>query len=449
MTEGLLLGLDVGTTFVKAAAIALDGRELGYGRARTPWEAVPGGAEMAPHELSAAVIAAGREALKAAPEGRVLGVGVTSMAETGALLDPRGEPVAPMIAWYDERGEAQAEEIVAAFGADGFSTRTGLPASRLCTLSKYRWLRAHVHDAERGVRWLSVAEWVVRSLGGDESSELSLASRTGFLDLSSRRWWDDALQWAEAPRGLLPEPGEAGSPAGRVGQAFPGATDAVLTVAGHDHSCAAVGAGATRLGDVFDSCGTAEAFVRGVEPPVPPPAIGRAVAGGVTVGWHVVPGRQALMAGFVSGLALQRFLDLLGVDEKDREALDSEAVKVPAGADGIKVRGVIADRVDLEGIPRSVSPGHVWRAALEAVTRHGAQVLATIESVAGERERLVVTGGWARSPAVRAVKRAVLGPFEEPSVEEAGTRGAALLSGIAAGVYTGIDDLPPVQSRTS
>jgi sugar (pentulose or hexulose) kinase len=449
MSEGLLLGLDVGTTFVKAAVVDVDGHELCHGRARTPWQTVPGGAEMDPHELSAAVFAACRAALEAAPRGRVLGVGVTSMAETGALLDSRGQPVATMIAWHDERGEAEAEELEVVFGAEGFSARTGLPVSRLCTLSKYRWMRAHLPDTVRGVRWLSVAEWVVRSLGGEESSELSLASRTGFLDLSTRRWWDDVLDWAEAPPGLLPEPREAGSPAGRVGHALPEAADAVLTVAGHDHSCAAVGAGATRLGDVFDSCGSAEAFVRGVEPPVPPSSVGRAVTGGVTVGWHVVPERQALMAGFVSGLALQLFLDLLGVEGEGREALDSDAANVGPGAEGITVHDVIADRVTLEGIPRSASPGHVWRAALEAVARHGADVLATIESVAGETERLVVTGGWARSPAVRAVKRAALGPFEEPSVEEAGARGAALMSGIAAGFFTGIEDLPPVPSSTS
>jgi glycerol kinase len=45
------------------------------------------------------------------------------------------------------------------------------------------------------------------------------------------------------------------------------------------------------------------------------------------------------------------------------------------------------------------------------------------------------------------VKRAVLGPFEEPVVREAGARGAALIAGIAAGVFKGFDDLPPVEWR--
>jgi sugar (pentulose or hexulose) kinase len=54
----------------------------------------------------------------------------------------------------------------------------------------------------------------------------------------------------------------------------------------------------------------------------------------------------------------------------------------------------------------------------------------------------VVAGGWARNPAVRSVKRALLGPFDWPRVTQAGARGAALLAGVAAGRYAGIGDLP-------
>jgi sugar (pentulose or hexulose) kinase len=447
MTEELLLGLDLGTTYAKAAVVALDGRERAQGRARTPWRQVPTGAEMDARDLVRKAVAAGRRALAAAPPGRVVAVGVTSMAETGALLDRTGEPVAPMIAWHDSRGEPEADELGMALGPDRFAEHCGLPVSRLCTLSKYRWMRKHIAEAARGVRWLNVAEWMVRALGGEDVAELSLSSRTGFLDQTDRRWWDEALEFAEAPRGLLPEPREAGEPAGRVREQLPEADGAVLAVSGHDHPCASVGAGATRPGDAFNSCGTAEAFVRPVDPPVPPEAIRRAVAGGVTVGWNAVPGQQAVMAGFVSGLALARFLDLLGVAMDQREELDEEALGVPSGAGGLSVRGVTDDRATLEGIPRSVTPAYVWRAALEAVVRHGADLLATIKSVTGEWERLVVTGGWARSAAVRAVKHEILGPFEEPVVREAGARGAALIAGIAAGVFKGFDDLPPVEWR--
>jgi sugar (pentulose or hexulose) kinase len=54
----------------------------------------------------------------------------------------------------------------------------------------------------------------------------------------------------------------------------------------------------------------------------------------------------------------------------------------------------------------------------------------------------VLAGGWAKNPAARSVKRAVLGPFDWPQVTQAGARGAALLAGLAAGRYRGIDELP-------
>jgi sugar (pentulose or hexulose) kinase len=447
MTRDLLLGFDLGTTHAKAAVVTLDGRERGHGSAPTPWRTVPTGAEMDPRALVEAAVTAARAALAAAPDGRVIGVGATSMAETGALLDRDGEPVTPMIAWHDTRGDEEAGDLARAVGSEWFSRRAGLPMSRLCTASKYRWMRTQLPGAKEGVRWLNVAEWLVRSLGGDEVAELSLSSRTGFLDLARRGWLDEVLDALEAPAGFLPDPTDAGTPAGTVSRALDEARGAVLTVAGHDHPCAAVGGGATETGDVFDSCGTAEAFVRALGAPLDPDDVGRAVAGGVTVGWSAVPNQQALMAGFVSGLALTRFLDLLGVGDQGRTALDSAAVALRSGAGGVSVAGVTGDRATLEGIPRSVTPGHVWRAAIEAVTRHGEQVLETIESVAGPTTRLVVTGGWARNVAVRAVKREILGPFVEPAVEEAGARGAALMAGIAAGVFSGIEDLPPVARR--
>ena len=64
-----------------------------------------------------------------------------------------------------------------------------------------------------------------------------------------------------------------------------------------------------------------------------------------------------------------------------------------------------------------------------------------IETVAGPRRKVVVVGGWARDEAVLASK-AALGAVETPPVVEAGARGAALLGGVAAGIYESVDTLP-------
>ena len=89
----LLLGIDVGTTACKAAIVDAAGAERAHGSAPTPWERVPTGAEIDPHALRDAALAAARAALREAPEGRLRGIGVAGMAETGVLLDGRGEPL--------------------------------------------------------------------------------------------------------------------------------------------------------------------------------------------------------------------------------------------------------------------------------------------------------------------------------------------------------------------
>jgi sugar (pentulose or hexulose) kinase len=442
--QELLVGIDVGTTVTKAAVVgAGDGVELAHGAAPTPWTTVPTGAELAPALLLDAAVAATAAALANAPEGPVTAVGVTSMAETGVLLDGHGRPLAPAIAWHDARGEAEAARLAADLGAEPFTARTGLPVRPLWSVAKYAWLRANHPEVAAAVRWLGVAEWVVHGLGGEQVAELSLASRTGLLDLERRAWWEEARAWAEAPPGLFAGLVQAGTPAGRAdGARLPRLAGATLTVAGHDHLSASVGAGATRPGDLFDSCGTAEALIRAVPPPVAAEDVARLVAAQVTVGWHVLPGRRALLGSSRAGLALRRILDLLGVDERARPALDRAAAAVPPGSGGLAVTDVFGERAAIEGIGASPAPALVWRAALEAVAARAAELRGHIEAVAGPSRRLVLAGGWARNPAARSVKEAVLGPFDWPQVVQAGARGAALLAGIAAGRFAGIDDLP-------
>jgi sugar (pentulose or hexulose) kinase len=356
------------------------------------------------------------------------------------LLDRAGRPAVPSIAWYDSRGGEEAGLMAADFGEHDFAARTGLPCSELCTLAKYRWMRGHVPDAARGVRWLNVAEWIVRGLGGDEAAELSLASRTGFYDLHARAPWAGALAWADAPDGLMPDAVWAGTPMGRSdGRALSRARGAALTVGGHDHLSAAVGAGAAGEGDVLDSSGTAEAFVRAVAP-LHRDRVAQAVAGGINVGWHAVEGRQALLGAVAAGSALSRVLALLGVPVEERDELEAAALDADPGT--LELRGLDLQALTLAGIDRHASPAAAYRATLETIGAAGAAVLDRMARAAGSpAERLVVTGGWAAGEAARAVKAARLGPFEHSAAISTGARGAALAAGRATGMWT-IDEAP-------
>lgn len=442
------MGLDVGTTSSKAVVFDVEGPVVAVGRAVTPWTHVPPsdaasvpGTELSAESLLAAAVAALSQALADAPAGHVVGVGVTSMAESGVLLDARGRPAVPVVAWHDARDGAEVDHLRRDVGAERFSARTGLPLRSQWSLTKHRWLRDSNSATAAGVRRLSVAEWVVRGLGGEEASDASLASRTGWLDLSARGWWSEALEWSGASESLFPPLVTSGTALGRVSPdaGVPELTGAVLTTAGHDHQAATLGADAAGPGDQLDSCGTAEALVRTVAAGFSSEGVARLAAGGVTVGWHVLPGRWALLGATEGGLALQRVLSVLGGREA-LEALDAAALKAAPGAVSINLDD--SSRVTVGGIGDAVTPGAVWRAALEEVTDQIHRIHRSMTSVVGPHRSMVVTGGWSRSAALMHVKGRAFGELTRPAVDEAGARGAALLAGVAAGTYAGPEDFP-------
>jgi sugar (pentulose or hexulose) kinase len=451
-TPELLVGLDVGTTSSKAVVFGTDGGQLSVGRATTPWRSVaagPGpasGTELDANELRDAALTALSHALADAPPGRVVGVGVTSMGESGVLVDAHGRPVAPVIAWHDSRDTTAVTQLGDALGAEVFSARTGLPLRSQWSLTKHRWQLDTDPSAARGVRRLNIAEWIVRSLGGDEASDASLASRTGWLDLASRTWWTDALGWSGASTSLLPPLVTSGTSLGEASSAV-GITrlsGAVLTTAGHDHQAATVGANAAGPGDQLDSCGTAEALVRTVPAGFPADAVSRLARAGITVGWHVLDGQWALLGATEGGLALSRVLSALGghkvLGELDSAA--SQAAALESGQGAVTVEIDDSARVTVAGIGDGVRPGEVWLAALGAITDQIRTIDRAMTSVVGPHRNMVVTGGWSRSSALMQVKRRVFGELVRSEVDEAGARGAALLAGLAAGTYSGTGEFP-------
>ncbi|MGO9659828.1 MAG: FGGY-family carbohydrate kinase [Acidimicrobiales bacterium] len=455
----LLVGLDIGTTMTKAAVVGPNGEEMSWGRVPTPWRAVPSGAEAEPFEMLGAAVGAISDALAAAPPGRVVGLGVTSMAETVVLLGKDGLPVGPSIAWHDSRGEEEAADLARVFGDAAFSQRTGLVASPMCTLVKLAWLSRH--NGPPAQRALSVSDWVVHSLGGEQLAEASLASRTGALSLAGRHWWAEGLKWAGAGEDLFPTVVQAGEPAGRatldflpravgLGRHHPEALErlrgAALTSAGHDHLCVAAGLGAAGPGQILDSCGTAEAFVRTV-PALDERGVGNAVQAGLNAGWNTVPGTYALLTGQLLGLMLDRVLALLGVTGRDAVAcLDAAAQAVPAGPLRVVQEG-FGTPASILGVGATVSPAALWSAALDSLSDGAVRITGAMGAIAGPAEELVLSGGWARCAGLRQRRRALLPSMRWPAVTEAGARGAAMFGGCAAGLFAGPGDFPVPADR--
>lgn len=419
--------------------MTLEGQEVGASRVPITWSRTKYGVEVDSGTLVDSAIAALRVALVGFEDACVLSIGVSSMAESGVLVDGADVPLGPVIAWHDTRDFAEVENLGSAISPDEFSLRTGLPFRSQWSLTKHRWLLDHVPSMTGAVRRYNVAEWVVRRLGGAPVTELSLASRTGWLDLATGAPWPEAMEWSGAHGVALGDLVTAGTPLGDVSDrhdliAIRGAT---LTVAGHDHQAAAIGAGAIGAGDQLDSCGTAEALVRTIPAFLSSTAIQELTHLGITVGWHAVAGRWCVLGGVKTGLMLGQVLDHLGLGTADFAELDSEAVRAEQGRSRIDWR--LPAYVELAG---SDQPGDIWRAATRAVTVQVRDLSEAISRQVGAPGRLVVVGGWSHSAALMTAKTELLGPLRRSNVPEAGARGAAVLAGLAHGTYPSLDEAP-------
>jgi sugar (pentulose or hexulose) kinase len=435
-TIDTVVGLDIGTTASKALI-----RRLGHPASLlvqkpTRWRADHGRTELAASsflELATDLIGLAAQAAEAAwGTVAIRAVSVGGIAESGILLDPSGRPAAPAIAWFDHRGDAAVARVRRqdpAF-AERFSAVTGLPWTFQASIAKLLWLQE-----EQGIRpgstWLSVPEWVVHGLGGALCREPSLASRTGLIDQGTGRPWAEATAMAGLPGAFLPDESFGGRPAGFLRhEGVPAcAAGAVLSVAGHDHPVAAIGAG---IGpeDLFNSSGTADVIARAVPGILDEAQRGQVVAARWSAGRHVVPESSFLLAGVSGGLLLRRVLAALGADDPQaREALDAAGCEVSALPPGLSVGG--DGRTDDDVVIRvqdGATPAAIWTAATRHTARLTRKLLDDIEPVVGPHRAALAAGGWIRMRSVRIAKAQVIDRLDFSTEEELGAVGAALLA---------------------
>ena len=436
--EPLLLGLDVGTTRTKAVLVDGAGHQLGTASVPTHFARRSEGVEMPVEDLGAAL---GRllEGL-GSERGKVAGVGVGGVAESGAAHDARGTPLGPVIAWHDPRGEETVERLQDAFG-DGLAELIGQRLRTVSSVAKLGWL------VDQGVavrRWLGVPELCLRLLTGELASEHSLAARTGCYDVGRLAYMPEVAEAAGFPVSVFPDVLPAGAVMGHLSPAaaeWSGLPPGVpVTIAGHDHLVGAVGAGAGE-GDLVNSVGTAET-VLGHHPDLPD--VARALELRTAV--SVAPGGRrwvALASGARAGVVLGAAAEALGrsLEELDEMADGAPAADVTALLEGIES----GSDPPLPDAP----PGDVWMGLLEALAGRTTDAAERVEALLGPRRRLLVFGGGSRSgPWMRAKASASPRPVCRAGTEEAVARGAAVFAGVAAGWWPGPQEAPspPVEA---
>ncbi len=440
----LLLGIDLGSSRLKAVLVDGEGGEVASASEATPFELGPSGTDMAVDRLLAAV-ATVLEGL-GDDRGRVAAVGIAGMAESGAPLDGHDRPLAPVIAWHDPRGAATVARLDERFEA-GLPGRIGQPLRTVSSVAKLGWLVDH---GVAGIRsWLGVPELCLAALTGIHATDYSLAARTGCYDVTRRRWLAEVVEALGLATTVFPPVQPAGAVMGRItgtGVAWSGLAQGVpVTVAGHDHLAALAGAG-VGPGQLGNSVGTAETVVARTDRL---PDIGAALGQRCAV--SLMPAGDA-WAVFAGAARAGRILDAAGValgrPLADLDHLAEEATSVD-GPDWLAAleehhrRG--GDPVRQVQPPPAGPPGAVWLGLLEALAERTREAVQRAIDVSGPASRLVVFGGGSLS---RPWLRAKAGIVELPvwrSTAEAAARGAALHAGVAARWWPSNRDAPPAR----
>jgi xylulokinase len=431
-----LVGLDVGTTGVKALAISAEGEILA--RAERGYElSTPriGWAEQDPEDWWSAAEAA----LSALETTSMAAIGLSGQMHGLVALDSDARVLRPAILWNDQRTAAECAEIEERIGLERLIELTGNRALTGFTAPKLLWLRRHEAEVYGRIAYVLLPKDYVRlRLTGERTSDVADASGTLLFDVARRRWSEEVLTALELDPGWLPPALESPAISGRTDDGVPVAAGA------GDQPAAALGVGVDRPGPLSVVLGTSGVVLTAL------PAFAADPEARVHAFCHAVPDLWQAMGVMLSAAGSLRWLRDALVGESYEE-LTREAARWPPGAEGLLFQPYLAG----ERTPHADPTARGAFAGLSLRHDRGALVRAVLEGVAfGLRDSLEllralgveptvgrVSGGGARSELWLRIVASVLGiPLERTAVEEGSAFGAALLGGVAAGVFSSAGD---------
>jgi len=439
----LLLGIDEGTSAVKAVLYDADLRPLAEARREKRLSYPhPGWVEQDPAEVLDAVVGAVGELLAGATEA-VTACGLDHQGESVLAWEAdTGRPLTPIVTWQDKRSQEVLDRLEANGQAEEVIRRSGMPLDPYFSAGKLAWLLDHDAGVQRALeagtlRMGTVDSFLCDRLGAGFATDPSTASRT---QLGAPDWDAALLERFGVPAAVLPAIEDTAGELGMLHHAsWP--QDLPLRARCVDQQAALAGAGCVRRGLIKATYGTG-VFVlahAGDERPSP--------SGGLlpTLAWKVNGRVEWAIDGgvFTAGALLEWLSRDLGL-AADPPALaaaaatveDSGAVKVLPALAGVgapwwkpEARAVIA------GLSGSARPAHIARAALDGIAWRVADIVSVVqESVPVQVLR--VDGGLTRDPTLLQLQADAAGVAVQRGLLDATATGAAALAAVGAGVWS-------------
>jgi xylulokinase len=436
---GAVVGIDVGTSAVKAIAVGEDGtvlerREISYPLS-TPR---PGWSEQDPEDWWRAT----EQALDGLVDGEISGIGLSGQMHGLVTLNASDAVIRPAILWNDQRTQAECEEIEALVGLDRLIELTGNRALTGFTAPKLLWLRKHEPDAYARIAHVLLPKDYVRlRLTGERAIDVADASGTLLLDVARRRWSTEVVSALELDPAWLPQVLESPFVSGETSDGVPVAAGA------GDQAAGALGVGVDRPGPLSVVLGTSGVvFAALPEYAADPQARVHAFCHAVPATWH----QMGVMLSAAGSLAWLR-----GVVGGEFGALVEEAAAWEPGVEGLTFLPYLTG----ERTPHADASARGSFTGLSVRHDRGALVRAVLEGVAcGLRDSFDLvgggslgraSGGGARSDLWLQIVASVLElPLERVAVEEGAAYGAALLGGVAGGVWSDVGEAVAACVRT-
>lgn len=463
--SGYVLGVDVGTTAIKAAIFDSEGVEVGsHTEEYSLLTPRAGHVELEVQTYTLTFAEAVRRALSesAIGAGDLLALGLSAQGETFVCLDADDQPIGRAIVWMDNRATAEAVELEDHFGRSVVHATTGQVAmDPIWPAAKLLWLKRHEPERfDRTARFALLKDYLVHRLTGRLVSEDSLLCSTILWDINTRQYWPEMLDYLGISAEQLPEIAAQGEIVGKLGDraaAELGLQGGLpVSVGALDQACGALGIGNAIPGIFTESTGSALASVAiadelTLDPGGRVPCFPAAVAG------------QYMLHNFSTGGMVMRWYrdefcasevhieELCGVNAY--QLIDQEVEQVEPGSDGLIVVPHLqgSGPPDLDPDARGVIFGltlahkkqHLSRGIMEGVAMVLRRMIdSTTQLGVGVNEIISLSGG-SKSAAWCQIK-ADATQLPVRTLRDAGSaacRGAAIIAGVGAGLW---DDAVPV-----